>query len=201
MSIVTVKETSFLLSVERRIGGVDIEDGLLGRFAVGFHEHVHQQALDRCGVAADLLVAVGAVGGAFQPVQRALARQRLAAVALLLALVPFQVALAGQQRIAAQLVVTVEIFVAQRQRLDALSEQFADLMFDEVGVAAVFEAGGEARQQVDAAVDLAQQHGAAVGADHAAVKLGADLAPKMPGEREAGLGTLCNRTAACLPWR
>ena len=87
--------------------------------------------------------------------------------------------LSVQRRIAAQLVVIVEIFVAQRQRLDALGEEFADLMFDEDGVAAVFEAGGEARQQFDAAADLAQQHGAAVGADHAAVKLGADLAAKM----------------------
>ena len=132
------------------------------------------------------------------------AGQRLAAVALLLALEPFQVAFAGQQRqqrIAAQLVVIVEIFVAQRQRVDALGEQFRDLVFDELGIAAVFEAVRQPRQQVEAAVDLAQQHGAAVGADHAAVKLGADLAAKMLAKREAGLGALCNRRAACLPRR
>ena len=141
MPVVTVKETSFLLPVQGRIGGVDVENDLLGRCAVRFHEHVHQQAAGRCRVAADLLVAAGAVGRAFQPVQRTLAGQRLAVIALLLALAPFQVALAGQQRhqrIAAQLVVIVEILVAQRQRVDALGEQFADLVFDELGIAAVF---------------------------------------------------------------
>jgi hypothetical protein len=40
----------------------------------------------------------------------------------------------------------VEIFVAQRQRADPLGKQFADLVFDELGVAAAEEAGGQARR-------------------------------------------------------
>ena len=123
VSVATVKETPLLLPVEGRIGGVDIEHDLLGRLGVRFHKHVHQQAVDRFAVTADLLVAVHAVGRAFQPVQRRLAGQRLAAITLLLALLPFQVALAGRQRqhrIGAQLVVIVEILIAQRQRVDPL---------------------------------------------------------------------------------
>ena len=129
---------------------------------------------------------------------RQLAGQRLAASALLLALLPFQVALGGQQRIAAQLVVIVAIFVPQRQRLDPLRDQLPNPGFDERGMAPLLEAGGQARQPVDAPVDLAPQQCAAVAADHPAVKLGAHLAAKLLGKREARWGTLCNRRAACL---
>ena len=83
------------------------------------HKHVHQQAVDRLAVAADLLVAVHAVGGAFQPLQRALAGQQ------------------RQQRITAQLVVIVEVFVSQRQRIDPLRDQLPDLMLDAPGIAPV----------------------------------------------------------------
>ena len=156
-----MKETPLLLPAQRRVDGVDIENDLLGRLGVRFHKHVHQQAVHRCAVTADLLVAVHAAGRTLQPVQRRLAGQRL--------------------------VVIVEVFLPQRQRVDPLRDQLPDLVFDQLGIAPVFEAGGQARQQVDAPVDLAQQQRAAVGADHPAVKLGAYLAAKVLGKREARL--------------
>ena len=82
----------------------------------------------------------------------------------------------------------IEIFVPQRQRVDPLRDQLPNPVFDALGMAPVLEAGGQARQQVDAPVDLAQQQCAAVGADHPAVKLGAHLAAKVLGKREARLG-------------
>ena len=65
----------------------------------------------------------------------------------------------------------VEIFVAQRQRVDPLPDQLPDPVFDAVGIAAVLKAGRKPRQQIDASIDLAQQQRAAVGADRPAVKL------------------------------
>lgn len=106
---------------------------------------LHQQAVDRFAVTADLLVTVHAVGRSFQPLQRALARQ---------------------QRIPAQLVAVVEVFLSQ------LRDQLPHAVFD-------------------APVDNPQQKRAAVGTDHPAVEAGAYLAPKMPGKGEAGLATLC----------
>ena len=106
-----------------------------------------------------------------------------------------------QHRIAPQLVVIVEVFVSQRQRVDPLRDQLSHPVFDAPRIAAVLETGRQARQQVDALVHLAQQQRAAIGADHPAVKASAHLAPKMPAKGEAGLDTLCNRRAACLVWR
>ena len=72
---------------------------------------LHQQFVDRSPDAGDLLVAVRRCAQ-FQPIQRALARQRLV-----------QVALARQnpqQRIVPQLLMIVQILVAQRQAVDPL---------------------------------------------------------------------------------
>ena len=68
----------------------------------------------------------------FQAVQRALAGQRF-----------FQFALAGQhrqQRIVAQLLVIVEIFVAQRQPVDALRQHLGHGVLDQCRVAPIGEA-------------------------------------------------------------
>ena len=109
--------------MQRRIGGIDIENDLGRLLPLRFHEHLHQQAVDRLAVAADLLVAVQTVGRALQPVQRALARQQ------------------RQQRISPQLVVIVEVLLSQRQRIDPLRDQFPLPVFDAPRIAAILETG------------------------------------------------------------
>ena len=52
-----MKEATFLMAVQRVIGGVEIEDDLLGRRRVRFEEQVDEQAFDRRAVVADLVVA------------------------------------------------------------------------------------------------------------------------------------------------
>ncbi len=74
--VVAVKEPVLLLTVEGIVGGVEVEDDLIGRLRVGLGEQFHQQGLQGLGVVVDLVVAVGAfAGGKFESVQSALARQ------------------------------------------------------------------------------------------------------------------------------
>ena len=74
--VAAVKEAVLLLAVEGIVGGVEIEDDLIGRLRVGLGERFDQQGLQGLGVMVDLVVAVGAIaGGKFESVEGALARQ------------------------------------------------------------------------------------------------------------------------------
>ncbi len=115
VAVVAVEEAPFLFAVQRRVGHVEIEDHFLRRRGVRLDERVQQQLVDAIEVAGNLLVAVRSVGRALESVQGRLAGECLPAVALALALSAQQIALARQQRqqrIRAQLIVIVEVFVA-----------------------------------------------------------------------------------------
>ena len=80
----------------------------------------------------------------------------------------------------------VEVLVAQGQAVDPLGEQFLDGVLDEVGVAVVGEAGGELADDPGESLGLAEQQGAAVGGDVAAVEVGEDFAGAEHGKVEVG---------------
>jgi hypothetical protein len=62
----------------------------------------------------------------------------------------------------------------------------------------IAEAGGELPHDRGALFELAQQHGAAVGGDGAAIETGHHLAARMVGKAKAGLGTTVMAGVACL---
>ena len=140
----------------------------------------------------DLVIARRRRGRAYsrrmlKPVQRRLARQRFAAIAIPFALLARQIALARkqrQQRIVPQLVVIVEVLVAQRQPVDALAHQLAHAVLAALGVAMIAEARRQPLQQLQPPVDLAQQDRSPVGADRAAVKPRRHSPPEMLAELE-----------------
>ena len=76
-------------------------------------EQIAQQPVDGLGRVADLVIAPRATHQ-LQPVQRALARQRLLQLTL--------AAEQTEQRIAAQLLMIVQVLVAQRQTVNALPQ-------------------------------------------------------------------------------
>ena len=89
----------------------------------------------------------------FKTAQRALARQRRAAL-------PASLELARQQRqqgIAPQLVVVVEILVSQSNARDPLRHQRPHRMLRETGVAVVREAAGHPVEEAERPVDLPEQ--------------------------------------------
>ena len=203
--VVAVEEAAELVAVDRVVGGVEVQDDPLGRPGVGLEEEGHEEAFDVVGAADDLLVAavlVGPDGGQFEAVEGALAGQRLAPVALPLAGLARGVGLAddgGEQGVAAEVVVVVEVLVAQRQGVDPLGDQLLDGVLDEVGVAVVGEAGGELADDPGESLGLAEQQGAAVGGDVAAVEVGEDFVGSRAWESRGRLSYTLS-SSGCLLW-
>ena len=72
--VVAVEEAALLVAVQGIVGGVEVEDDVLGRRGMRLQEQRHEQALDLARVMADLVVAARREGGPFlgrmlQPVE------------------------------------------------------------------------------------------------------------------------------------
>jgi hypothetical protein len=143
-----MKEPFRLMAVERDVGRIQIEHDLLWRRGVRFHKKVRQQPVQGFGRVADLVI-TQAAAGQLQTVQRALAGQRFIQFPL--------AAQQPQQRIIAQLLVIVQVFVAQRQTIDALRKHFRDLVRDQPRRAPIAETARHPAQQLDPAVRLPKQ--------------------------------------------
>ena len=145
-----MEETPLLVAVQRIVGGVQVEDDALGRRGMRLQEQRHEQPLDRGRIVTDLVVAAGREAGSrlgrvLQPVERALARHRRAVA-------PPSLQLAGQHRhdgIVAQLIVIVQILVAQRQAEHALADERGNRVLDLPDLTTVPEAGSKAIDQTD----------------------------------------------------
>jgi hypothetical protein len=120
-----------------------------------------QQGFQLFGLRLNLAVApVEGFGTQFQPVERRVTRQRLAGIARLQAILTQRIAFAtkhGVQRIAPQVVMVVEVFIAQHQPLKALAEQFWHAMFDVAGIPMIDETVGQIAQDPAVAFPVTQQ--------------------------------------------
>ncbi len=117
-----------------------------------FQKEVDQQFVERFGGIVDLVVAFRGRGTnrrQFQAVQRALAGQRLPQIFL-----PRQY---SQQRILPQLLVIVQVFIAEGQPVNALRQHLFQAVLDPFGLPVVAEATRNAPQQANLAIGLAQQ--------------------------------------------
>jgi hypothetical protein len=154
-----MEKPAFLMPVQRIIGGVEIERDLGRCLLVGIEEKIDEQRLDGGGVGGNPRIAGGFRPAQFQAVQRTLARQGRAGAAS-----GFE--LAGQHRhhrIMAELVVVVQVLVAERDADGALHHQGLHRVLDVGRVAAVLEAGGQPAGQAKHPVGGPQQQGAGVG--------------------------------------
>jgi hypothetical protein len=178
-----VEEALRLMAVQRDVGGVQIEHDLSWRRGVRLEEQVRQQPVDGFSRVADLVIASRAPHQ-LQPVQRALAGQRLVQLAL--------AAEQSQQRIVAQLLVIVEVLIAQRQPVDALREHLGELVGDQQRRAAICKTARQPPQQADPPLHLTQQQGPAVARYLTSREPGLDTARKMGCKCERFLVTLCH---------
>ena len=168
--IIAVEEAAFLLAVQRNVGVVEIQHDLARCALMRFEEKIHQQRIDLRIVAIDLVILRRMPPRrVLQAIERALAGQRFAVGPQHRAQLPRQ---HRKRRVLAQLVVIVEVFIAQRQAEDALPHQGLDLMLDIARVAPIDEAVGKATHQPEAPVDLSQQQRACVRGDVPAVETG-----------------------------
>ena len=175
--VVALKEPAKLIAVDRIVGGVEVEDDLLWRRRMGFNKEVGQKRFHLPQVGRDLLVPAALIGPRrrqFESIERALAGQRFATVPLAETILSARILFADKhrhQRIVSQLVMVVEIFVAQRQSENPLGDQVADSMLDQFGVTVIGEAIGESSDDLHFRFDFPQQQGPGVGRDGPASKI------------------------------
>jgi predicted nucleic acid-binding protein len=162
-------------------------------------EQRHEQVLDPAHIMADLVVAARGKAGAclgrvLQPIERALARHRRAGP-------PPRLQLASQNRhdgIVAQLIVVVEILVAERQAEHALADQRGDRVLDLLGITRITEAGGKAIDQTDRRVRRPQQQCTGIRRDQPAVERTHNPTPVNGSEVQRTLATLCRHRGTPL---
>ena len=180
--VVAVEVPTFLLAVERIVGGIEVDDNAHRRLAMSFQEQIDEQPLDGRAIVIELVVTVPAdLRGMLQPVERRLAGERPARL----------VDDGGERRIEAQNVVVDEVLVAEREAEDALAQQIGQRVLDGLCHAVVGEAGRQPLGQSQLAVGTGEQRHAAIRRDRAAVEGAHKLAGAGPSQIEFGLHTLC----------
>ena len=165
-------EALLLGAVKCKVRGVDVEDDLVGLLRVVLMKQLHQEVVHLLEVGDDLagLVAIHACGRQFQAVQRALARQGLAVLALALQ--------APQHRtghgILAELLVVVEVFKTGQETRDALAHQGAHLVDHQLGMPRIVEARRHTLEVIQESLGKAGEQETAMGGDGAAREVGFD---------------------------
>ena len=133
-----MEEAAFLPAVQRDVGVVEIEHDLARRTVMRLQEKLDQQCINPRPVAIDLVILRSvAPRRVLKTIERALARQSLAVRP------QHRMQLPGQHtegRVLAQLVVIVEVLVAQHQAKDPLPDQRLDPVLDVARIATIGEA-------------------------------------------------------------
>lgn len=117
------------------VGGIQVEHDLTRWCRVLLDEDLDERLFQLAVQGHDLLIAAVGIGSdrsQFQPIQRALARQRLPLIPAT-AILTGRIRLPhehGQQWIVTQIVVIVEVFISQAQPRHALPNQFLDRVLD-----------------------------------------------------------------------
>ncbi len=98
-----------------------------------------------------------------------------------------------QQRIAPQLLMVVEVFIAQRLPVEPLRQQLRHRVFDKNRVALIAKAGGQSGQQPELLIDLAQEQHAAIAGERPAGKIGDYFSQTQVLKKQRCVLTLCRR--------
>ena len=125
---------------------------------VRLHEHIDQQPLDRRPLIGDLVIARRLPPAQLQTVERRLAGRRRAVRAS-----GFQLARQHRHdRIAAQVVVVIEIFIAERDRKHPLAHQGRYRVLDQILAAMIAKAPRKTTNQINRPIGRSQQQASGV---------------------------------------
>jgi hypothetical protein len=139
--------------MQRVVGGVEVENDLFGHRLVRLEEELDEQALDRCRVMVDLVVAARCRRRVLEPVQGALASERRPVLAPGLEL-------AGEGRehpVVPQLVMVDDVLISQRNAEHPLGHHRRNAVLDLGLDPTVIEAAGEPSHQTDRPIGGAEQ--------------------------------------------
>jgi len=150
-------------------------------------EQIDQQVPDRHRIVTDLVVARRCQLAQLQPVERRFAGHRRTILA------PRR-KLAGEyrhHRVMAQLVVVVEVLIAERDRKHPLAHQCRNLVLDQLRAPRVVKARCKPSDHSDRAIRGPQQQRASIRRDQAAIKSGFHRAAVHYSKIKAFRATLC----------
>jgi hypothetical protein len=182
-----MEEPSFLVPVQRIVSGIDIKDDLLRQRLMRLQEERDQQALNGTRIMGDLVIARCRLATQLKTVEGRLPRHRCAVRSA-------RFKLAGQyrhHRIATQLVVIVEVLVAQRNPEHPLTHQGRNAMFDQFRPAIISEARGQPINQSDRPIRHPQQQRSGVRGDRSSVKTTHNFAASDESKVKPFCATLC----------
>jgi hypothetical protein len=175
------------------VRGVEVEDDLALAAAQRAHTKLEQEFFQPRGLRRDLVItARRPVHRDLQSVQRRSGGQRVGRLEF--------ARRRGQERIAPQVLVVVEILIPERQPEDPLCHHLRHRVHDQVRVAPVSEARRHAPGQPQPAIEFAQEQHPAVAAELAAAEIGHHLACAQRRKLERALLTVCRRPGVGLSW-
>ena len=166
-----MKEPPFLMSMNRIIGRIHIQNDLRLRPRMRIEKLMDHHLINRFRIHHDLLIALGCAGiglGQFQPIQCALAGKRLAAVPALDPVLTFRIRLTHHHckpKVGSQLVVIIQVLVAQTYRIRFLRQQVLNRMFDPLLFPIVGETFGKLLENSRSLLDFPQQQSTVVRTD------------------------------------
>jgi hypothetical protein len=105
-----------------------------------------------------------------------------------------------QKHVLPQLIVIIQILVAQSQSVNALSDQFLNRVLGQDRRPVIHEAGGELAEDARPLLDLPQQQPPSIGGDPPSVKSSGNFSPREGLKFQRTFVTLCNHRAASLLW-
>src|SRR3974377_889188 len=176
------------MAVNWIVSRVEVQDDPIRRINMSLKEQLDEELLDGPCVTSDFLVPAPLVGAdwtQFQAVERALAGQSLTLVSLPDSRLTGRIHLSHdscQQGIAPQIIMVIEVFIAQSQGVNPLSDEMLKRVLDEFRVTVVSEAGGKLTDDGGDFLGLAEQQAAAVRGDVAAVERRENLTSSQDGE-------------------
>jgi hypothetical protein len=132
-----MKEPTLLMPMQRIVSGIEIENDLPRWSWVGLQEELNEKPLDPLWLLADFVIARWRWNAPLEAVERRLAGDRRA-------ILSSRLQLSGEHchdRLMAQLIVVVQVLVAERDPEKPLADERGDFVFDEVLAPGVLEAG------------------------------------------------------------
>ena len=158
-----MEESAFLLAVKGIIGGVKVQDNLLGSLGVCVEKAIDEEVLDSIMIGYDFLISSclrQVLGSQFQPIQGAFSSQCAAPVTAAFAVGSCRVLFSRSRRqkcIPAQCIVVIQIFISASEPQNPLRNQLQHRMLDAARVAVILEASSECLQKSRALGYLPQQ--------------------------------------------
>lgn len=178
--VVAVEKASFLMAVNEAVRGVEVEDDDLAFAWDGGDALLEDEVLNFPGISLELFVTGGTARGTeFEPIEGGFSCQGDALIERVFTAGASQIGLSTscrEQRIVAQLIVIIEVFVAQGEAQNTLLEESLQWVLNEFLVARIVETSREFLENPHRASRLAQEKHATVGREETSREIRDDFA-------------------------